>query len=139
MSTTKKPKRNSRSNAAVLRKTASSRSRPSRSTTLRPVKRTGRRLVAEERDEGPSGWFLPTIEAAYTRLAPRTPDPSKYPRARKAPGRGFASRLQSGRDESVLASINQAGWTELLHEYKQRKAVPKPPAPVPATAAPAAP
>jgi hypothetical protein len=110
---------------------------PERRRALRPIKRTGRRIDVLRRDEGPPGWFLPLVESAYTRLAPRgapPPAPGPRPRARAA----FRSALQPGAGESVLGAASPTVWLERLAEYKRRK-VAAAPRPARARAGPAAP
>src|SRR5438270_804767 len=127
MSPARKTKRASRSKKTNSRSGPAARSKVAGSKLLKPVKVPRGKLVESERDEGPSGWFLPTVEAAYTRLGPRAQAVPKYTRPKTPKGRAFASTLQSGQGESVLANISQTAWTEALAEYKRRKVAPKPP------------
>jgi hypothetical protein len=71
----------------------------------------------EREDEGPSGWLLPDLESAYSRLRARgveLPPVSKE----RAP---FTSTLQPGEGVRVLGEIASTAWVELLAEYKRRK------------------
>lgn len=102
---------------------------------LRPVRLTGKNieLVKKERD-GPLGWLLPTLETAYTQLAPR----GAAPRSRAATVSLAASSLEP-RGGAVLAAAGPTVWRDLLLEYKQRKAAAAAPAAAPRAVRPAAP
>jgi hypothetical protein len=73
-------------------------------------------------EEGPRGWFLPQIEETYTRLAPPAAAAVPTPAAMPASGVAFASVLQPGEGEAVLAQAAPTTWLERLAEYKHRKA-----------------
>jgi hypothetical protein len=106
---------------------------------LKPIPGSGREIEPGEEEEGPRGWFLPTVEASYARLVPREASPPPSPKARPAPGKKFfASSLQPGEDESVLAEVRMTVWRERLEEYRRRKSA-LGPRPAPAGAAPAMP
>src|ERR1700722_15515203 len=85
---------------------------------LKPVKLKAQDIETEQRDEGPRGWFLPVVESAYTRLAAGNAAPRSVPSGR-TPQEAFASTLQPGQGETVLAEIPATFWVDLLKEYKK--------------------
>ncbi|MCE7989078.1 MAG: hypothetical protein DYG89_48615 [Caldilinea sp. CFX5] len=87
-----------------------------------PIKSTGDGVEVLSAERGPLGWFLPRIEETYSRLAPRDAAPPPTPAAMPLGGEAFASNLQPGQGESVLAQVSPTVWRDRLAEYKQRKA-----------------
>lgn len=92
----------------------------------RPVKITGKNIDVFERDEeGPLGWLLPTMEAAYTRLVPRgsinTPPFGLTETAEPAPVTIAVSSLQPA-GATVLEPAGPTVWRDIFLEYKRRKA-----------------
>jgi photosystem II stability/assembly factor-like uncharacterized protein len=87
---------------------------------LKPVKLTRKDLAAVERDEGPRSWFLAMVESAYARLAGRNAPPRPAPAGRPAT-EAFASTLQPGQGEAVLAELPTTFWIDILKQYKARK------------------
>src|SRR5262245_52218159 len=105
---------------------AAARAKLAREALQKPVKVTGAKIDAHERDdEGPAGWLLPDLESAYARLAPKAAGAEHVapaPSAGAKSGIGFTSALQPGKGEEVLGAAKPAKWLEVLAQFKQRKA-----------------
>src|SRR5688572_11001715 len=73
-----------------------------------------------ERERGPSGWLLPMVEAAYTRLIPR----EDYEKELTARGPSIAGDVEdpATTPEAALSDVSQDVWLDRLAEYKRRKA-----------------
>jgi hypothetical protein len=113
---------------ATKKKTVKSKSMKSRSSaeSKAPKKTAKRKKGVAERERGPASWFLPTVEATYTKLKPR--DAEEQPagpatRAKRLTGKpAFKSALQPQSGEEVLAVADHNLWRDRLTEYKRRKA-----------------
>jgi hypothetical protein len=106
---------------------ATGRAKPASDALQKPIKRTGAKIDADERDdEGPAGWLLPDLESAYARLAPQTAaaaEPvARVPSTGAKSAVAFTSALQPGKGEEVLGAPKSAAWLDVLAEFKQRKA-----------------
>src|SRR5262249_33819206 len=101
----------------------------------KPVKLKSKEAEETERDEGPRGWFLPVVESAYTRLGPGGTPPRAVPSGAAVP-EPFASTLQPGAGEAVLAEVPITYWVDVLRQYKMRLAARAPTAVRTAMAAP---
>lgn len=92
-----------------------------------PEAKASRRTKVEN-EGGPREWLYPILESAYTKLVPREHDEAAEgvvlaAMPADAVGAGtFESRLQPGKDESVLSAAPQSFWIDRLTEYKRRKA-----------------
>jgi photosystem II stability/assembly factor-like uncharacterized protein len=91
----------------------------------RPARVARRRIERFPREEkGPLGWLLPTLESAYTRLAPR--GTLVLPPGGAAPPFTLdASSLQPG-DAALLEPARPTVWRDILLEYRRRAASPAP-------------
>src|SRR5690242_4626449 len=98
----------SRANGKTLKKSTAKKSDSNHVGTYK-VKREG----------GPSKWYLPIMESAYSRLRPiGEPEPHL---AMRTGTKAFKSNLQPQKGEEVLTSVRQDQWLDILSQYKQRK------------------
>jgi hypothetical protein len=109
--------------------TASSKAARAVKAEKRAPSNQGKPQFVFPREGGPRKWLFPILESAYTKLVTReqaeTAAPlaeARVPAAIPEKSPTFQSRLQPGRGEDVLASVNQNFWLENLREYKKRKA-----------------
>jgi len=100
--------------------------KPRGATTKSGRRRTpAKEKLAVERESGPRGWIIPTLESTYTKLVPRDePEPVAPPTARTRRGGAerFRSRLQPGQGAAVLFRAPQDLWVDRLAEYQRRRA-----------------
>jgi hypothetical protein len=77
---------------------------------------------AVERESGPAGWLLPTLEATYTRLVPREQYEAERigPRIASADALSVRSALKP-EAETILSTPPQNVWIDRLSEYQRRK------------------
>jgi hypothetical protein len=111
------------------KKTAPAKKNASKSAANAAVKkRTKAPTKKVEKEGGPNKWFLPIMEAAYSRLVPiDEPElrPIAAPTAFSMTGakrKKFVSSFQENKGEEVLSTPTQEHWVDVLAEYKQRKA-----------------
>ena len=118
-------KRGTTSNKPRARRGERARAAADGQEARRPTKLSGEQVEAIGREEeGPLGWLLPTMEEAYTRLAPR----GAIARPPDAVSAAAPSLVMVERSALQLAGptlLEPAGptvWRNLFLEYKRRKA-----------------
>jgi len=90
-------------------------------TSPNPVRGAARKTPKQKRDaKGPLGWLLPTIEGAYTRLAPRSQPGAVAIAALPTATVQIESVLQL-EGKTLLKAVAATSWRDLLSEVKRRR------------------